>query len=166
MVNQQAHWILVLFIFGSIFIFSSTDAKESFKSEATEKLKVISESMVADDITEIQKLIEAGADVNVTNSNGETPLYVASSKNQTEVVKLLLEAGADVNKGRIEDGYTPLHVASHGNFRVVKLLLDAGADVNVKATIGLFEEITPVGVAVANFQPEIAFLLKAHGGKE
>lgn len=62
---------------------------------ATARLKVISESMDADDITEIRELINSGADVNVINRLGGTPLMIASMKGHTEVVKLLLEAGAD-----------------------------------------------------------------------
>jgi uncharacterized protein len=44
----------------------------------------------------VQDLINAGADVNARNSLSETPLHVASEKNDICIVKLLVEAGADV----------------------------------------------------------------------
>ncbi|XP_062989338.1 fibronectin type 3 and ankyrin repeat domains protein 1 [Elgaria multicarinata webbii] len=40
-------------------------------------------------------LIDAGADVNVKDKDGKTPLMVAALNNQEELVKLLLERGAD-----------------------------------------------------------------------
>jgi ankyrin repeat protein len=39
-------------------------------------------------------LIEAGADVNVVNRDGETALYWTSSWGYSEIVKILKEAGA------------------------------------------------------------------------
>ena len=51
----------------------------------------------SNEIEEVKKLIDAGADVNVVNVDGETALYWASYKGRSEIVKMLIEAGADVN---------------------------------------------------------------------
>ena len=61
----------------------------------------------------------------------ETPLWIASQKGHTQIVKMLLAVGADVNQAE-EDGRTPLFTASwEGHVEVVKLLLAApGIDVN------------------------------------
>ena len=92
-------------------------------------------------------LIEGGADVNVTDGDGGTPLHYATKRGHTvqlptaiiqvliavdtEIVKLLINAGADVNKE--DDGYTALHFATDmGHTEIVKLLINAGADVNIK----------------------------------
>ncbi|MCP4371746.1 MAG: ankyrin repeat domain-containing protein [Deltaproteobacteria bacterium] len=75
---------------------SDANKEQSPNSTVTIKLKVLSESIDVSDITEIKKLIEAGADVDVINKYGATPLWQASWKGHTEVVKLLLETGADI----------------------------------------------------------------------
>ena len=120
----KVFWIVMLTsIVTAVFIYNGFSVQEqSPNSKVTIKLKVLSESIKFDDISEIRKLIEAGANVNVINKYGATPLYVASSAGHTEVVKLLLEAGADVNKG-MTDIFTPLFIASsNGHTGIVKLL--------------------------------------------
>ena len=43
----------------------------------------------------IQRLLDAGANVNSQNSEGYTPLMLAVKRGRTEAVKKLIEAGAD-----------------------------------------------------------------------
>lgn len=43
-------------------------------------------------------LVQEGMDVNLVDSDGDTPLHLASNFHMVEVVLLLLEYGADVNK--------------------------------------------------------------------
>jgi len=86
--------------------------------------------------TEIAKLlVERGADVNVADQGGTTPL-IASAPNddnpspaKAELVQLLIKNGADVNAAD-NDGWTALlGAAFHGDLEFVKLLTAAGADV-------------------------------------
>ncbi len=110
----------------------SEDAKA-----ATAKLKTISESTEAGDLAEIERLIEAGADVNLRNCSGVTPLMMASQNGHTEVVNLLLANNADVNAADKTNGVTALWMASHnGHTKVVKLLLANKAEVNAAHTDG------------------------------
>ncbi|GFT27652.1 hypothetical protein NPIL_393091 [Nephila pilipes] len=51
-----------------------------------------------------------GADVNAVNQNGTTPLHFAAVGDHTEIVKALVAKGADVNSVG-EDKCTPLHYA-------------------------------------------------------
>jgi ankyrin repeat protein len=91
-------------------------------------------------------LLEKGANPNVRDSYGYTPLYIAVLQGQDDLVKLLLEKGADASpKGYL--GYTPLHGAVRRYYRgandtpcndpaIAKMLIKHGADLNAKNSSG------------------------------
>jgi ankyrin repeat protein len=123
----------------------------------TARLKVLSESMKAEDFAEIHELIKSGADVNVKNKYGVTPLFMASEKGLAEIVKLLLETKADVNTSDKTNGATPLLVASaNGYIEIVKYLLEAKADVNVVLKT---EGANPLYMASQNGHTEVVKIL-------
>jgi len=83
----------------------------------------------------IQTVLKAGADVNVANKDGDTPLLKAVRNNDIpdpEVIKLLITAGASVNVIN-KNGHTPLYYATRrkDNDEITKVLLTAGADTDV-----------------------------------
>lgn len=114
------------------------------------------------DVEKVTALLKSGADINVTDQRGWTPLLWAVSRGQMDVVKLLLDKGADVNsKG--ERGWTPLmEAANRGHLEVTKLLLEKGADVNLKHEYGW----TARSIAKGKGNKEIESLLKASGAKK
>ena len=72
------------------------------------------------DITKI--LLEAGAEVNVTQSSGLTPLHSAAYHGNIEILILLLEAGADIH-AKTDAGKTPADVASaNGHHDIARIL--------------------------------------------
>ena len=81
-----------------------------------------------------KKLIQNGANTNVTDDNGWTPLAYAVERGNIHLVKLLLEHGADTNM-IIPDAScpTPLFIAtSRDNLFIMQSLINAGADVNLR----------------------------------
>ena len=79
-------------------------------------------------LTYVKFLIGQGANVNLRNSKGETPLVVACNVGFIEGVQYLLAAHARVDESGAT-GETPLIAAVHNrNIGLMRLLLQAGAD--------------------------------------
>ena len=76
----------------------------------------------------MQFLIENGANADLANRYGWTPLHYAAIHNKPECVTLLLSHGVALNAVN-KNGETALWRASyHGYLPIVKLLVEAGAD--------------------------------------
>lgn len=63
-----------------------------------------------DTLARVTLLLEAGADLNKTDSNGDTPLMLAIRRGNSDAVKLMLEKGADPLHAN-KNGQTPLAYA-------------------------------------------------------
>lgn len=75
-----------------------------------------------------QMLIDAGADVDKTGKNGQTPLMLAAKLGHANVVQVLIDAGAYLNDTD-PTGRTPLELARERRHRhTVELLMAAGAE--------------------------------------
>ena len=61
----------------------------------------------------VQLLLDRGAEPNMADQNGMTPLHYAAFKGHKDVVQLLLERGAEQNMAA-QKGFTPLHLAAFG----------------------------------------------------
>jgi ankyrin repeat protein len=104
-------------------------------------------------------LILKGADVNSEDTNGMTPLHMASQKGHHDVAEFLIENGAKVNN-KDHFGSTPLFRASMwGHLKVVELLLSKGADVNAKDT----DDASPLTMASKGGHTEVVKLLLTNG---
>lgn len=86
------------------------------------------EAVVTDDIAEVKRLIEAGADVTAKTKYGNTSLHFAAENGDTASIMALVEAGADVGAKFGGIGHTPLHLAAlSGHVASIKVFLNAGA---------------------------------------
>ncbi|KAE8296111.1 Ankyrin repeat and SOCS box protein 13 [Larimichthys crocea] len=91
---------------------------------------VVHEAAAQGRALQLQRLIEAGAAVNIVAVDSITPLHEACIQGQTQCARLLLDAGAQVDARNI-DGSTPLcDACAAGSLECVKLLLEYGATVN------------------------------------
>jgi len=82
------------------------------------------------EITKI--LIEKGANVNATTSNGYSPLMLACYAGHEQIVDLLIKNGANINqKDAVEK--TPLIAAAQNGYKsIVSILIAEGANINEK----------------------------------
>ena len=103
-------------------------------------------------------LLEHGADINMRDKYGRTPLYRAVRTNHETLVKLLLERKADVCVQDTE-GDSPLHFSVRGGFlEVSRLLIEAGCNVNVRNK----SHQTPLYIAVEKTHEQLVTLLLAN----
>jgi ankyrin repeat protein len=111
----------------------------------------------------VKQHLASGTDVDVKDEEGATPLHYAASKGHKEIAKLLIAEGAGVNM-KMQGGFTPLHFAAwEGHTEVAELFIAKGADVNAKVESDSYKGMTPLDLAKGH--PEIAELLRKHGGK-
>lgn len=80
----------------------------------------------------VQKAIDSGTDVNLTNQDGATALMLAAFNGHTRVVELLLKHGANVN--HVDNGGRTalMYAATDANLETLKLLIDS--KINIDAT--------------------------------
>jgi len=106
-------------------------------------------------------LIGLGIDINSPDSEGDTPLMVATTRGQTEIAKLLIDNGAEIDK-QDNEGRTLLALAAkYGHDETAKLFIDNGANINQPDNNGM----TPLAIAAASSHYEVAKLLIANGAE-
>lgn len=78
------------------------------------------------------KLIEAGADVNISDIENKSPLHCAIEKHLLDLASLVIKKGADINAVCKLGSFTPLHLAVYvSSYEMTALLLYYGADTDV-----------------------------------
>lgn len=114
-------------------------------------------AVLAGDLTEVQRLLEAGADTNPEDVGAA--LYFAAQRGHEAIVGVLIEHGAEVNV--VTRFGTPLQIAARGDHvRIVAMLLENGANPD----LGGGEKIdTPLHDAAARGAVDAAHLLLKSG---
>jgi len=77
------------------------------------KLNVLHLAAENGDLDIVKLLVKHGADINVVDSDGNTPLALTAFKGWLEIVHFLIENGADVNI-KNDNGDTALHMVARG----------------------------------------------------
>ncbi|MDR1345762.1 MAG: ankyrin repeat domain-containing protein [Bacteroidales bacterium] len=96
------------------------------------RTKSLHDAVAEDDIAEVRRLLDVGADPNEIDELGFTPLQHA---NTPETVDLLCNKGANINGLDRWSNSTPLRIAvsnAYPNLEVIKQLLRKGAKIDIK----------------------------------
>jgi ankyrin repeat protein len=107
-----------------------TDEDDDYEDEDEEDDSAstpLGAAVLKGDISNVSKLLQAGADPNPSAWHQTPVMVIAARKGHVEIVQALIAAGSNVNRGFDE---LPLHTAAKkGHLEVVRLLLESGADV-------------------------------------
>ncbi|KAL0967558.1 hypothetical protein UPYG_G00253770 [Umbra pygmaea] len=107
----------------------------------------------------VKILLQNGANPNIANKDGETPLYKVCSKPNKRIVHLLLKCGASVHDG-CNRGVTPLHeAAAHDNVEICQILVEAGAEIHKTNIYGIDSFFTAAQYGSVN----VLFFLMSKG---
>ncbi|CAF1331675.1 unnamed protein product [Adineta ricciae] len=121
-----------------------------------------------DRVDVVKFLIHRGAQVNVQNRYGVSPLLLCAESGNQELVRALVEAGADVNvtpQGELAEenllaGQTPLFgAAKKGHVEICEYLIQNGANVNAVTMTGA----TALYTATEEAHLDVIELLIQHG---
>ena len=121
-------------------------------------------ALYAGNVEVVKVLVSMGANVNICEENGLTPLDIAIGGGKVEIVKILLPYVSDIN-ARDKNNLTLLHkaaisrkMAGDKNVEVAKLLISKGADINARAIKGTpLEMAKELGdTAMAKYLSDIA----------
>lgn len=88
------------------------------------------------DTATVLRWIAEGADINVVNEKGWTPLVMAAFNQHMQTVKVLVDAGADVNHQSVNGTtvfmYAKTKVMETGEYSLLDYLLEKGSEINTR----------------------------------
>jgi len=115
----------------------------------------------------VQTLLNHGADVSLTDKQGDSPLHLACSgarkTGREAIIRSLLQKGADIHD-KDKHGRTPLHRAiTYGSIQSLELLLERGADISIKDGGGYNALHWAIHRRGIEKQVQVIHILLAHG---
>jgi len=125
-----------------------------------DSLSILFDDIESGNVSSVESRIKSrGIDSN-SLFNSMTPLYLASKRGRTDIVKLLLSHNSDIDRGFIEADISPIEIACiKGHFDVVQLLLSSGANINRNSK----KSFSSIYHASQNGHVKIVQLLLSHG---
>ncbi len=108
------------------------DGNADVNATEADGTSVLAHAVYRDHTESVKALLGAGADPDLANDYGITPMNLAMENRSLAMVRLLLDAGADPNAANWSGETLLMTSARTGFSEAMELLLDAGADVNVQ----------------------------------
>jgi len=124
-----------------------TEARlESWLAEGVDINQELANAIIAKDADRVRFLIKKGADVNVRDSGGFSPLDAAARNRIASLVEILIDAGADPNSADVDGFFPLLHAINRNHVPTVEMLASKGADLNKRNK----QDITPLSWAIGD----------------
>ncbi|MGZ4035262.1 MAG: ankyrin repeat domain-containing protein [Bacteroidia bacterium] len=104
------------------------------EAEAQSLTKQARTMIIDGDLRSITQLISNGQNINATDSEGRSLLYMAAEYRKFDLVKFLVEKGADINTQDSASKYTPLLLSTADFWRsdsISEYLINKGANPNI-----------------------------------
>jgi len=130
-------------------------------------------AVLNNDLPKTKALLEAGADINTTDTFHRSLLLLACMHDLDDMARFLVERGADVNKAvknafhsaiGEEYSYSPFTEAVERNdYEMAEYLLKEGAKIDCRYTTASEGERTPLGRAICEGHVEAVRFLMEHG---
>ena len=115
-----------------VFLLLEAGADRDAKQENSFAFTAMNQAAYFGHADAMRHLLGFGADVNVVDGHGGTPLVAACLNGAVECVRVLLSNKADVNKAT-KSGTTPLHKAAiRGYNKIIRMLIVSGAKCDIK----------------------------------
>jgi ankyrin repeat protein len=138
----------------------ATPAKEDVNHRDPDGSTPLQWAVYDQKVSEVQRLLKAGANVSLANNYGASPMSLAAEVGNAEILKLLLDAGANADSPNPEGQTALMAVARTGNVAAAQLLIAKGATIDAKEKWG---GQTALMWASARRHPEMMQLLIAKG---
>jgi ankyrin repeat protein len=124
---RSMKWVLCILMFLTSFTGFSYSVNKNAKQKELDKQLL--EAATSGTVEEVQRLIEAGADINALDSYKKSPIFLATGSNDKAVVEFLANHGSDLElQTEYHHCRKPLCLAIHKrDLEKVKILVAAGA---------------------------------------
>lgn len=110
--------------------------KESMKADSTQLNQELVAATKNQNISEIKRLLTAGANVDAVDEKQQTGLLVATHENNRAMAELFLVNGANVNKQDVIQDSPFLYAGAEGRTDILRMMLDYNPDTTVTNRFG------------------------------
>ncbi|WP_243526401.1 ankyrin repeat domain-containing protein [Bacillus pseudomycoides] len=111
-----------------LFFLQGCTQDQELKKEIESMEKQLLTATEQKDTNTVLSLIQQGANINVTDNQGRTPVMIATYGNDIKTARTLIKAGANVNIQDKMKNNPFLYTGAEGYLEILKLSIDAGAD--------------------------------------